>query len=74
MKQICEFIGYQYSDAILDKITEHTIFRSMKKNPMTNPDSFKIQRDEAKDASFMRKGKHFFLFTVSDSNKNGISF
>ena len=72
MKQICEFLGFQYSDAILDQITEHTTFKSMKKNPMTNPDSFKSQRDEAKDVSFMRKGKHFLHFTASTIEKNAV--
>ncbi|XP_072033690.1 sulfotransferase 1C4-like [Amphiura filiformis] len=52
VKQICEFLGYHYSDEIIDRITRHTTFGSMKKNPMTNPDSLM----EKKDVSFMRKG------------------
>ncbi|XP_072043248.1 sulfotransferase 1C4-like [Amphiura filiformis] len=56
--QICEFVGYSYSEEILDSITEHTTFSSMKKNPMTNPDSIFPRRVTAdKDISFMRKGK-----------------
>ncbi len=57
MRQICEFLGYHYSDHVIDRITQHTTFRCMKKNPMTNPDTFNVQREAEKHISFMRKGK-----------------
>ena len=54
VRQICEFLGYHYSDDVIDRITQHSTFGSMKKNPMTNPDSL---NDRSKDNStFMRKG------------------
>ncbi|XP_072025287.1 sulfotransferase 1C4-like [Amphiura filiformis] len=56
VRQICEFLGYHYSDDILDRITQHSTFGSMKKNPMTNPDFFNVQREGEKHISFMRKG------------------
>ncbi|XP_072044653.1 LOW QUALITY PROTEIN: sulfotransferase 1C4-like [Amphiura filiformis] len=56
--QICEFLGYNHSEEMLDTITEHSSFSSMKKNPMTNPDSlFPRKRLPEEDISFMRKGK-----------------
>ncbi|XP_072044656.1 sulfotransferase 1C4-like [Amphiura filiformis] len=57
--QICDFLGYTYSEEILASITEHTTFSSMKKNPMTNPDSLFPRKVTAEkdNTSFMRKGK-----------------
>ena len=62
MKQISEFLGYNHSDEMIDKITEHSTFASMKKNPMTNPDSLfpkeaRKDYDKNEQVSFMRKGR-----------------
>ncbi|XP_071797714.1 amine sulfotransferase-like [Asterias amurensis] len=59
VKQISEFLGKSFSDEILDAITDHCSFESMKNNPMTNPDTLIAQRlgKIADGKSFMRKGK-----------------
>ena len=59
VKQISEFLGKSFSDEIIDAITDHCSFESMKNNPMTNPDTIIAQRfgKIADGKSFMRKGK-----------------
>ena len=55
VQQIADFLGYHYSDDIIERIADHTTFKNMKKNPMANPDSL---FHETKKTSFMRKGKN----------------
>ncbi len=56
--QVCDFLQKPLSEAIIDQIVEHSSFASMKKNPMSNPDSLKLN-DPKTDGklSFMRKGR-----------------
>ena len=58
VKQICEFLGFHYSDDMLDRITQHSTFGSMKKNPKSNPDALNMHREGEQHISFMRKGNY----------------
>lgn len=68
----CEFLKRPLSDAVIDKIVEHSSFKSMKKNPMSNPDSLKFNDPKVDGKlSFMRKGvvgdwKNHFTVTQND--------
>ena len=58
MVKACEFLKRPLSDAVIDKIVEHSSFKSMKKNPMSNPDSLKFNDPKVDGKlSFMRKGE-----------------
>ena len=75
MKQISEFLGKSFSDEILDAITDHCSFESMKKNPMTNPDSliknFYPDGKIPDGQSFLRKGTNkLFLFKTKRKQQN----
>ena len=70
VQKVATFLGYAYSDDVINRIVDHCSFASMKKNPMTNPDyvmSFFIEQQSNKPetspegnkqekTSFMRKG------------------
>ena len=70
MQRVATFLGYTYPGDVIDEIVDHCSFASMKKNPMTNPDSlisiFKKQQEgkpetspegsKQEETSFMRKG------------------
>ncbi|XP_072020031.1 sulfotransferase 1E1-like [Amphiura filiformis] len=56
--QVCDFLQKPLSNAIIDQIVEHSSFTNMKRNPMSNPDSLKINDPNVDGKlSFMRKGK-----------------
>ena len=57
VKQISEFLGFHYSDDILERITQCSTFGSMKQNPKKNPDTLRASREGEEHISFMRKGK-----------------
>ncbi|XP_072041129.1 sulfotransferase 1C4-like [Amphiura filiformis] len=38
-KKVATFVGYTLSDDVINGIVDHCSFTSMKKNPMTNPDT-----------------------------------
>ena len=66
MQGVATFLGYTYSDDVINRVVDHCPFASMKKNPMTNPDSVlavldKQQQSKPEDNNqektpFMRKG------------------
>ncbi|KAM3922399.1 sulfotransferase 2B1-like [Leptodactylus fuscus] len=52
--RLCKFLGQELDDAQIDLVVEHSTFKSMKKNPMSNWSQSDIL-DNSK-GSFMRKG------------------
>jgi len=56
--RIAKFLKLNLSDDVIDTITEHSTFDSMKKDPTTNPDKLPFYQDAGKEkTSFLRKGK-----------------
>ena len=55
--EVCKFLGKSLPDSVIDKIVEHSSFKSMKANPMSNPDTLKFNDPKVDGKlSFMRKG------------------
>ncbi|XP_030845638.1 sulfotransferase isoform X1 [Strongylocentrotus purpuratus] len=56
--RVCDFLGKELSDDIIDVITENSTFNAMKKDPTANPDSLLVFKEAAKQKrSFLRKGE-----------------
>lgn len=54
VKQIANFLEKPLDNEIIEKIADHTSFKKMKENPMTNYDDQQLMNEEV--SSFMRKG------------------
>ncbi|XP_041477930.1 sulfotransferase 1E1-like isoform X2 [Lytechinus variegatus] len=56
--RVCEFLGKDLSEEIIDVVTENSTFAAMKKDPKSNPDSLPIFKEAVKQKrSFLRKGE-----------------
>ena len=55
IRKLAEFLGYEISPKMVDKISDLAHFQNMKKVPTVNMSWIDQFRDE-KDTSFMRKG------------------
>ncbi|XP_072042001.1 sulfotransferase 1A3-like [Amphiura filiformis] len=81
VQKTANFLGYEFTEDIIDGIVEHCSFENMKQNPQTNPDTVikLVMKGHGKDTpddepamSFMRKGKvggWKNLFTVAQNEK-----
>ena len=81
VQKVATFLGYTYSDDVINRVVDHCSFASMKKNPMTNPDyvmSFFIEQrsnkpetsndsNKQETTSFMRKGWSKISLTFHES-------
>ncbi|XP_072041099.1 sulfotransferase 1C4-like [Amphiura filiformis] len=65
VERIADFLGYTFSDDVIDRIVSHCTFGNMKANPMTNPDTLVAKVIEAK-LRHMKNGAE----EVADSNDN----
>ena len=59
--EVSKFLGKSLPDSVIDQIVAHSSFKSMKANPMSNPDTLKFFNGTKPDGqlSFMRKGAYF---------------
>ena len=61
--EVCKFLGKSLPDSVIDQIVAHSSFKSMKANPMSNPDTLKFNDPKVDGKlSFMRKGMSNFAF------------
>ncbi|XP_072041100.1 sulfotransferase 1C1-like [Amphiura filiformis] len=65
VERIADFLGYTFSDDVIDRIVNHCTFGNMKANPMANPDTLVAKVIEAK-LRHMKNGAE----EVADSNDN----
>ena len=73
VEQVAKFLGYSFSDDVINAIVDHCTFANMKKNPMCNPDSIinmfldasNVPKDAPPPTSFMRKGMLHNMFNLS---------
>ncbi|XP_071476936.1 sulfotransferase 1E1-like [Diadema antillarum] len=56
--RVCDFLGRNLSDDVIDVITQHSTFDAMKKDPKSNPDTMPVFKEAVKQKrSFLRKGE-----------------
>ncbi|KAG3259575.1 sulfotransferase 1A1 [Ictidomys tridecemlineatus] len=56
IRKILEFLGHSVSEETVDHIVQHTSFKEMKKNPMTNYTTIPTEFMDQNISPFMRKG------------------
>lgn len=56
IRKILEFLGRSLSEETVDHIVQHTSFKEMKKNPMTNYSTVPTELMDHRICAFMRKG------------------
>ncbi|KAM3922406.1 sulfotransferase 2B1-like [Leptodactylus fuscus] len=54
--RICKFLGQELDDAQIDSVVEHSTFKSMKDNPMSNWTQLPSDVMDQSKGTFMRKG------------------
>ncbi|KAM3922400.1 sulfotransferase 2B1-like [Leptodactylus fuscus] len=54
--RICKFLGQELDDAQIDSVVEHSTFKSMKDNPMSNWSQMPSDIMDQSKGAFMRKG------------------
>lgn len=57
IQKILEFLGRSLPEETVDHIVQHTSFKEMKKNPMTNYSTVPTDIMDHSISSFMRKGR-----------------
>ncbi|KAM5130676.1 sulfotransferase 1A1-like isoform 1-T4 [Callospermophilus lateralis] len=72
IKKILEFLGRSLSEEMVDHIVQHTSFKEMKKNPMTNYSTIPTEIMDHSISAFMRKGvtgDWKSIFTVAQNER-----
>uniref|UniRef100_A0A8C9PK68 Sulfotransferase n=1 Tax=Spermophilus dauricus TaxID=99837 RepID=A0A8C9PK68_SPEDA len=72
IRKILEFLGRSLSEEMVDHIVQHTSFKEMKKNPMTNYTTIPTEIMDHSISAFMRKGvtgDWKSIFTVAQNER-----